>query len=161
MNTVIEFTEEEIGYAKQVAKNIYDESRRQGLNPGNAAGNGYEHGHDILGVVGEMAYAKVMGIEFVPNINQFKRPDVGDVHVRSSHALGHLILRPGDVDGLYAFVLVAKDYTWARVVGQYDGAEAMTDKHWHNKEEVAKKLRRGDPAWLVHHTELKPLQEAA
>ena len=104
MNTVVDFTEEEIDYAKQVAKDIYDESRRQGFNPGNAAGNGYEHGHDILGVVGEMAYAKVMGIEFVPNINQFKRPDVGDVHVRSSHALGHLILRPGDVVGLYAFV---------------------------------------------------------
>tara|TARA_R110000744_G_C18993914_1_gene520909 strand:+ start:64 stop:546 length:483 start_codon:yes stop_codon:yes gene_type:complete len=157
----INFTDKEIDYAKKVAKHIYDESRRQGFNPGNAAGNGYEPGHDILGVIGEMAYAKATGIEFVPNINQFKRPDVGDVHVRSSYSLGHLILRPGDVPGPYAFVQVGRNHKWAKVVGHFDGSEAMTDKYWRTKEQVAEVLREGDAAWIVHFKKLKPLQEAA
>ena len=161
MNPLVKFTDEEIDYARQVAKEIYEESRRKGLNPGNATGRGYESKNEILGVIGEWAYAKVMHIPFEPNINTFKRPDVGNAHIRSSHALGHLILRPGDVPGLYVFVLVADDYSWARVIGQFDGAEAMTDKYWHNKEAVAKKLRRGDAAWLVNYKELKPLEKAA
>jgi hypothetical protein len=75
----VKFTPEDIEYAKQVAQDIYDESRRQGLNPGNATGRGYEAKNEILGVMGEMAYAKATGRKFVPNINQFKRPDVGEV----------------------------------------------------------------------------------
>ena len=157
----VKFTSKDIEYAKQVAQDIYDESRRQGLNPGNATGRGYEAKNEILGVVGEMAYAKATGRKFVPNINQFKRPDVGDTHVRSSYSLGHMILRPGDVPGLYSFVHVARDHTWATVIGYFDGAEAMTDKYWRTKEQIANVLGPGDAAWIVHFKKLKPLQEAA
>ena len=157
----VKFTLEEIDYAKEVAKDIYDESRRRGLNPGNATGRGYEAKNEILGVMGEMAYAKATGRKFVPNINQFKRPDVGDTHVRSSYSLGHMILRPGDVPGRYVFVHVARDHTWATVIGHFDGAEAMTDKYWRNEEQIADVLGPGDPAWIIHFTKLEPLQEAA
>lgn len=60
---------------------------------------------EIEGAMGECAVAKALGIYWSPEVNVFKVPDVGDLHVRqTTHLNGKLIYRPGDADGVYILV---------------------------------------------------------
>jgi hypothetical protein len=108
--TNVTLTIEDYDYANQVADRIYSESRRQGLYAGGAVGY-YSRRNEVTGVLGEIAAARFLGIEFEPNINQFKKPDVANLQIRSTrYPNGKLIIRKRDpIDDPYVLVVIPND----------------------------------------------------
>jgi hypothetical protein len=159
MNIRIKITQKDIDDAVEIQTKIFDESRRLGLDPGNATGQGYKSRNEFVGVLGEIAVARFLGIEdFKGNINTFKEADVAGNHVRATEYYGgRLLARRGDRVGPYIFVVVRPEEKVAHIKGWMDGAEIMTDKYWLEGEALAKKLRKGDPCWCVDQSELHPM----
>jgi hypothetical protein len=86
---------------------------------------------EIRGAAGEMAYCKMLSIYFVPTINTFKDPDVGNItQIRTTHReRGSLIIRKKDPpDQLY--VLMIGDMPTFRFVGYILGSEGMRSQWW-------------------------------
>lgn len=105
--------------------------RLSGIQKGLRSAAGYSNETawdvDILGAMGEMAFAKAHGIYWVPTIDVFKVPDVGNVYVRTTrNSKGRLIVRAADPEGLYALV-IAKEPRF-RIAGTYWASEARADK---------------------------------
>ena len=160
MNT-IPLTEEDIIYARSVAKSIYDESRRQGLDPTGATGY-YSAENEIIGVLGEIAAARHFGIPFVPNINQFKRPDVGKWAVRTTkYPKGKLLIRPGDPATDPYMLVTIPTFRAANIIGWIEGKDAMTDDNWYDKESIRPIVGPGDAAWVIFQDQLYSFTEFA
>ena len=160
MNT-IPLTEEDIIYARSVAKSIYDESRRQGLDPTGATGY-YSAENEIIGVLGEIAAARHFGIPFVPNINQFKRPDVGKWAVRTTkYPKGKLLIRPGDPATDPYMLVTIPTFRAANIIGWIEGEDAMTDDNWYDKESIRPIVGPGDAAWVIFQDQLYSFTEFA
>ena len=100
----------------------------------------------IEGIAAEIAVAKALGKPYRPNLNGFKAPDVGELHVRQTpHPKGCLIIRPGDPDGVY--VLAIGQCPVFRIVGWIHSYDAKQPRYW----------RAGGPgAWFVPQSTLKP-----
>lgn len=103
-------------------------------------------GSAIQGIAAEIAVAKALGMPYRPNLNGFKAPDVGELHVRQTpHPKGCLIIRPGDPDGVY--VLAIGQCPVFRIVGWIHSYDAKQPRYW----------RAGGPgAWFVPQSTLKP-----
>ena len=158
MNTIL-LTEEDVIYARSVAKSIYDESRRQGLDPAGATGY-YSAENEIIGVLGEIAAARHFGIPFVANINQFKRPDVGRWQVRSTkYPRGKLLIRPGDPAADPYMLVTVPTFRAANIIGWIEGKDAMTDEHWYDKDRIRSVVGPGAPAWVIKQDQLSSFTE--
>jgi hypothetical protein len=106
-------------------------------------------GSAIEGIAAEIAVAKALGIPYRPNLEGFKAPDVGELHVRqTAHRDGSLIIRPGDPDGVY--VLAIGQCPVFRIVGWIHSYDAKQPQYW--------RAPNGGPgAWFVPQRMLKPL----
>lgn len=157
--TTVALTEDDLTYANAVAQEIYAESRRQGLYAGGATGS-YSRRNEVTGVLGEIAAARYLGIKFEPNINQFKKPDVANLQVRTTrYPNGKLIIRKRDpIDDPYLLVVIPKKDV-AIMAGWINGKDAMIQENWHNKEKIKKLLGPGDAAWVLFQDQLKPMTE--
>jgi hypothetical protein len=94
----------------------------------------------IEAIAAEIAVAKALGIRYRPNLNGFKAPDVGDLHVRwTTRSNGPLVIRPGDPDGIY--VLVTGQCPTFTVVGWIHSYDAKCPQYW--------KVLRYNGAWFV------------
>ena len=157
--TSVTLTIEDYDYANQVADRIYSESRRQGLYAGGAVGY-YSRRNEVTGVLGEIAAARFLGIEFEPNINQFKKPDVANLQIRSTrYPNGKLIIRKRDpIDDPYVLVIIPDNET-AVMAGWIDGKDAMTEENWHDKDKIKQVLGPGEAAWVIFQNQLKPMTE--
>lgn len=98
-NVVIELTEEEYALAEKVGHKRSDEDFAAGHPRGGLFlafdSSGYEQ--DTLGVCGEIAFARFLGIKYVPPA--MKAMDVGDYEVRTASKDGYrLIVRSRDAD---------------------------------------------------------------
>jgi hypothetical protein len=83
----------------------------------------------IEGIAAEIAVAKALGIPYRPNLNGFKAPDVGDLHVRwTTRSNGKLVIRPGDPDGIY--VLVTGQCPTFTVMGWIHSYDAKQPCYW-------------------------------
>lgn len=83
---------------------------------------------EIEGAMGECAVAKALGIYWSPEVDLFKVPDVGSLHVRqTSHANGKLIFRPGDADGVY--VLIRGSLGEYEIAGWATSEECVNDRY--------------------------------
>jgi hypothetical protein len=83
----------------------------------------------VEGIAAEIAVAKALGIRYRPNLNGFKAPDVGDLHVRwTTRSNGPLIIRPGDPDGIY--VLVTGQCPTFTIVGWIHSYDAKRPQYW-------------------------------
>lgn len=83
----------------------------------------------IAGVAGEMAFCKCLGMYFMPTIDTYKSPDVGDnIQVRTRSEKWHdLLVRPNDKDE-DKFVLVVGKMPIFSVIGWAYGSEAKHKK---------------------------------
>ena len=107
--------------------------------------------NEIEGAMGECAVAKGLGIYWSPEVNVFKVPDVGMLHVRqTNHERGRLIVRPDDPDGVY--VLVRGSLGSYEIVGWKYSSECRQDKYLASP--------NGRPAaWFVD--DLEPIEALA
>jgi hypothetical protein len=97
----------------------------------------------IEAIAAEIAVAKALGIRYRPNLNGFKAPDVGDLHVRwTTRSNGPLIIRPGDPDGIY--VLVTGRCPTFTVVGWIHSYDAKQPQYWRSP-------NGGPGAWFIPH----------
>jgi hypothetical protein len=94
----------------------------------------------VEGIAAEIAVAKALGIRYRPNLNGFKAPDVGDLHVRwTTRSNGPLVIRPGDPDGIY--VLVTGQCPTFTVMGWIHSYDAKQPCYW--------RVLRYNKAWSV------------
>jgi hypothetical protein len=94
----------------------------------------------IEAIAAEIAVAKALGIRYRPNLNGFKAPDVGDLHVRwTTRSNGPLIIRPGDPDGIY--VLVTGQCPTFTVMGWIHSYDAKQPCYW--------RVLRYNKAWFI------------
>jgi hypothetical protein len=99
---------------------------------------------DIEGAVAEACFAKHMGLYWGCHVNSFKAPDVGSWQVRStSHASGHLIVRPNDKPPGRVAMLTTEKFG-AVLHGWIDIDSAKVDKYWH------------EDSWWVPQCDLTP-----
>lgn len=103
---------------------------------------------DIDGALAEIAFAKWRKVYYRPSNMSLKEPDVGKVQVRStSHALGHLIVRPNDKkNAAQPFALGITDAPYVRLIGWKFGVDCMKDEY-----------RREDGSWWVPQADLDNL----
>jgi len=92
---------------------------------------------DIDGALAELAFAKWRGVYCRPSNMSLKEPDVGKTQVRStSHALGHLIVRPNDKkNAAQPFVLGITDAPRVRFVGWKFGIDCLRDEYWREEKD--------------------------
>lgn len=106
---------------------------------------------DIVGALGECAVAKALGLYWSPDVNVFKVPDVGSLHVRSTKLKnGSLIIRPDDPDGTY--ILAVGEINEFNVAGFIESEDAKKPKFWKTDE---------PPAWFVPQAALRDIREIA
>ena len=105
---------------------------------------------DIDGALAEIAFAKWRGVYCRPSNMSLKEPDVGKVQVRStSHALGHLIVRPNDKkNAAQPFVLGITDAPRVRLVGWKFGVDCMRPGYW----------REDKGSWWVPQADVEALE---
>jgi hypothetical protein len=100
----------------------------------------------VEAIAAEIAVAKALGIRYNPNLNGFKAPDVGDLHVRwTTRSNGPLIIRPGDPDGVY--VLVTGQCPTFTVMGWIHSSDAKRPQYWRSP-------NGGPGAWFVPQRKL-------
>ena len=124
--------------------------RRMTGDPKLYAKNGYWD-VNIIGIFGEAAVAKALNRFWLPTIDTFKLPDVGDFQVRcTTYANGHLIIRDDDpVDDIY--ILVIDKTPQFFIKGWIRGRDAQRPVYWRTPAE-------GDPAWFVPNVALWPIE---
>jgi len=158
----VDFTDEDIGYAHALGAHIRQVSCELSLKEKSVvAGGVYDPHQDFIGVLGEMALARFLNTPFIPNICTFKRPDVLGYQSRATDAFrgGCMPLRPGDNPD-HAYVLTTLDLEMKRgfVRGWIWGYEGMVDENWYEGDDMARRLRPGDPAWLIEQYQLYGLE---
>lgn len=106
--------------------------------------------HHILGAAGELAVAKLLGRYWGGDVNSFKRPDVGNLQVRTrSKHEWDLIIREDD-NPADAFVHVTGSPTRLIVHGWIRGRDGMLDEFRQNH-------GGRPPAWFVPRRVLRPM----
>lgn len=153
----VDFTEEDVQYARIIGGRIRDVSCELGLKEKSVVHNQQYNPHqDFIGALGEMLLARYLDIPFVPNICTFKRPDILNLQSRATDAIfnGCLIIRPDDpADHPYVLTTIDLQYKRGFVKGWIWGYEAMVPEKWYEGEAMARRLQPGDPAWLVEQTD--------
>lgn len=145
----VNLTWDEVRLAGQIGIARRIESLKKGF--GNAAYSAKgEWQVDILGALGELATAKALGVYWVPTVNTFKLPDLGQINIRATdHAGGRLIVRPKDPAGIYVLVIVQAHK--CNVVGWIGAAEARRDLFKSQPDPKA------PPCWAVPQEHLHPI----
>lgn len=94
----IELENHEILFAAQVGITRRIKSMSRARDTHNTIGNPNYGWHiDVEAACAEMAFAKFLGVYWDASVDTFKKPDVGDIQVRStSYDSGSLIFRDGD-----------------------------------------------------------------
>lgn len=96
---------------------------------------------DILGAQGEMVVAKWLGLDFVPTVGTFKKPDIDgtDLQVRTTkYSTGGLPIKPNDNPNHRYILVVGKHAPEFSIVGWCWGFEAIAwaeTKTSHNGQE--------------------------
>lgn len=132
------------------------ESRRIGIKD---QWNSTKHSHfqiDVLGVLGEIAVARYLEIEFSPTVNTFHHTAdiLHDIEVRTAAMCGNLIIRPQDrdiKDRKFVFVAIPRwedEAPEAYLMGWLKGREAMMNKYWRDDKPAA---------WFVPTSDLTPI----
>jgi hypothetical protein len=157
-DSTITLTAGELSFAGKIGRRRNDEDDAAGLSKGGAFLGLDESGYaqHILGVCGEMAFAKFLGIKYVPP--QMKAVDVGGYEVRTASKAGYrLIVRPRDADAK-KFVSVVKisDSTFT-IQGWITAAEAKEVGESKNPP----KGSNAGPAWFVPNNKLHRFGENA
>lgn len=122
--------ESKIAYA--IALERQADSMRRGLNPKHGASDDLDTavGLHLLGVAGEIAVAKGLGIYWAPTVGTFKMPDLAsNIQVRARANDKHdLIVRQDDSD-TDVYVLVVGRLPLFRIVGWISGADAKQPQY--------------------------------
>jgi hypothetical protein len=110
----------------------------------------------VIGVCGELAFAKARGLYFDHSVNTFKAPDVGGAQVRTrTKAEYELIVSPDAKDDeWYVLVVPVQLPRRFRVVGTIRARDAKRD-------EWLQTYGGGPPAYFVPHAALRPLPALA
>ena len=123
-------------------------SMERGLNANVHAPGKSDWATDIDGASSELAVAKCLGMYWPASVNDYKSPDVGVLHVRSTKAEGgHLIVRQNDVVSA-RYVLVRNLCPVFFVMGSKLGSDAMVDRYWRDS-------GGGVGAWWVPASDLE------
>lgn len=86
--------------------------------------------NDIIGNLGETAFAKYSNLYNSFSINSFKLPDVGHVQVRStSYPDGHLIIATHDPDHDPYVLMIGECEDWT-IAGWITGRQAKHPQFW-------------------------------
>lgn len=110
-------------------------------------------GIHVLGSMGEMAAAKALGMYYGGTVNQFKKPDIGELYqIRTSNKPDQpMVVRDGDADD-EVFIMVTGPAPTFTLKGWLWGKEAKKEKYIRNPG------GRG-PAYFVGQDELHPMSE--
>lgn len=150
---IVRLTERELRLAEEIGRKRQDEDVAAGYRRGGAfigfEGSTYEQ--EALGVCGEIAFARFLGIEFVPT--KMREVDVGGYEVRTGSKVGYrLIIRPRDLEKGGKFVLVLRiECDLFRIAGWIDVNDGKAVGELMNP----KKGRDAGPAWFVGQQHLK------
>ena len=149
----IRLTDEDVSFARKVAGRRHNEAIDQGREDKHglkARGRGEMQEHD-LGALGELAVARLWGVEWPAHINTFKSiPDLAEWEIRTRSRLYYeLLIRPDDPDDR-PFVLVhLVSYPHAFNVTGWMTAGDAKQKEW-------KKEHGGrPPAYFPPNSELR------
>lgn len=112
----------------------------------------------ILGVIGEKALAKWLGVYYVPAVGRLDTED-GDVGLAyqvkaTTRKGGSLIVRPQDA-ARFPFVLAIVDAPRVSLMGWVEGVDAKVDEFWRPVD-----ASRGvhQAAWFVPQSRLEPME---
>lgn len=150
---IVTLTEQELRLADVVGRQRQDEDVAAGYQRGGAfigfEGSPYEQ--EALGVCGEIAFARFLGIKFVPT--KMKEVDVGGYEVRTGSEPNYsLIIRPRDVEKGGKFALVVRlERVLYRIVGWIEAEEGKAVGERKNP----KKGKNAGPAWFVAQKDLR------
>lgn len=151
---IIRLSEVDLSFADLVGRWRQDENVANGLKRGGAfiKEKANTYWQDVLGVRGEIAFARFLGIQFIPT--KMSEVDVGGYEVRTvDKPLNRLIIRPRDVAKGSPFVLMVmverELYRPAGWIGAKEGSEVGS---WENPETG----KDAGFAWFVSQSHLKP-----
>ena len=145
-DAVVTLTDAEVALSQKIGRQRNDEDDAAGLSKGGAFlgfdGSGYEQ--HILGVAGEIAFARFIGVDYVPS--PMKAVDVGEYEVRTASRDGYrLIIRPRDADDKKFVSVVRCGERSYRVQGWITAGEAKGVGDRKNPQKGAS----AGPAWFV------------
>ena len=87
---------------------------------------------NFQGAAGEMAFCKAMSLYWLPTVNTFKAPDVGEnIEVKTTdYANGHLLISYGSLKLEVTYVLVIRSGDVFKVIGWMQGIHINSDKYF-------------------------------
>ena len=109
-------------------------------------------GH-IQGALGELVFAKYLGVYWTGNLGDLRSPDVAEFEVRStaSHE-NRLIVHKPDADDRRFYLVTGKMVTW-KIHGWILGRDGKQDRWWEDPQ------NKNRWAYFVPHKALNPLDD--
>lgn len=161
MSVVIRLTESELAQAATIATARMGSARARGASDRLPTGQYWDAwGAHVLGICGEQAVARQLGLYWPPSIIYRKGdPDIPpDIEVRTANrSAADLVVRSDDDLGRWFVLatLAAVDRglpSAIRIVGRIRGTDARRPDRWLDRGGV------GRPAWFVAQADLIPIE---
>lgn len=154
-NISVQLSDVEIRHAWICADHIMTESHKKGLKDRVAANGNSPWNAVLIGVVGEIAFAKALGVYYTSTEGSFKLPDVENFQIRTTNRkYGRLLVKQNDdLDYIYVFVTWNMNTNLCKIVGWLRGHDAA------KKQYLDDFGSGGKPVWAVPQKILKPFSD--